>query len=138
MEKEVDDIDITDEEEALILSMSQDPQIVAKGVGSISPSIYGHNDVKEAIALQLFSGGRRTLPDGTRLRGDSNILMVGDPGVAKSQLLQYVTRLAPRSVYTSGKGTSSAGLTAAVIRDETTGGWALEAGALVLADGGVA
>ncbi len=138
MEKEVDDIDITDEEEALILSMSQDPQIVAKVVGSISPSIYGHNDVKEAIALQLFSGVRRTLPDGTRLRGDSNILMVGDPGVAKSQLLQYVTRLAPRSVYTSGKGTSSAGLTAAVIRDETTGGWALEAGALVLADGGVA
>jgi replicative DNA helicase Mcm len=138
MEKQFDDIEITEEDESRIMELSQDPQIIEKVVGSISPSIYGHNDVKEAIALQLFSGVMRTLPDGTRLRGDSNILLVGDPGVAKSQLLQYVTRLAPRSVYTSGKGTSSAGLTAAVIRDETTGGWALEAGALVLADGGVA
>ncbi|MHC1609976.1 MAG: minichromosome maintenance protein MCM [Candidatus Methanofastidiosia archaeon] len=138
LEKDVDDTTITEEDEARILELSSDPEIVQKIVGSISPSIYGHTDVKEAIALQLFSGVVRELPDGTRLRGDSNILLIGDPGVAKSQILQYVARLAPRSVYTSGKGTSSAGLTAAVVRDETTGGWALEAGALVLADGGVA
>ena len=138
LEKDVDDTVITPEDEVEIMELSQDPEVVQKIVGSIAPAIYGHNDVKEAIALQLFSGVVRELPDGTRLRGDSNILLVGDPGVAKSQILQYVARLAPRSVYTSGKGTSSAGLTAAVVRDETTGGWALEAGALVLADGGVA
>ena len=135
VEKQIDDIDISEEDEASILELAGDPQVVEKIKGSISPAIFGHMDVKEAIALQLFAGVVRELPDGTRLRGDSNILLVGDPGVAKSQILQYVTRLAPRSVYTSGKGTSSAGLTAAVVRDETTGGWALEAGALVLADG---
>ncbi|MBN1785490.1 MAG: minichromosome maintenance protein MCM [Candidatus Methanofastidiosa archaeon] len=138
MEKDVDDTTITPEEEEQIVVLASDPNVVQLIVGSIAPAIFGHNDVKEAIALQLFSGVVRELPDGTRLRGDSNILLVGDPGVAKSQILQYVARLAPRSVYTSGKGTSSAGLTAAVVRDETTGGWALEAGALVLADGGVA
>jgi len=138
MEKDVDDTVITDEDEAQIVEMAHDPNVVQLVVGSIAPAIYGLNDVKEAIALQLFSGVVRELPDGTRLRGDSNILLVGDPGVAKSQILQYVARVAPRSVYTSGKGTSSAGLTAAVVRDETTGGWALEAGALVLADGGMA
>ncbi|RZN50553.1 minichromosome maintenance protein MCM [archaeon] len=138
LEKDVDDTLITDEDEARIWELSQDENIVQKVVGSISPSIYGLSDVKEAIALQLFAGVMRELPDGTRLRGDSNMLLVGDPGVAKSQILQYVARLAPRSVYTSGKGTSSAGLTAAVVKDETTGGWALEAGALVLADGGIA
>jgi len=138
MEKDVDDTNITEEDEERIIELAKEPNIVQMITGSIAPAIYGHNDVKEAIALQLFSGVVRELPDGTRLRGDSNILLVGDPGVAKSQILQYVARLAPRSVYTSGKGTSSAGLTAAVVRDETTGGWALEAGALVLADGGMA
>ncbi|MHC1605734.1 MAG: minichromosome maintenance protein MCM [Candidatus Methanofastidiosia archaeon] len=138
LEKDVDDTEITVEDEERIIELAADPYIIEKIIGSISPSIYGHNDVKEAIALQLFSGAVKELPDGTRLRGDSNILLVGDPGVAKSQILQYIARIAPRSVYTSGKGTSAAGLTAAVVRDEATGGWALEAGALVLADGGMA
>ena len=85
--------------------------------------------------MQLFGGAVKELEDGTRLRGDIHILIVGDPGIGKSQILKYVSKLAPRSVYTSGKGTSGAGLTAAAVRDEL-GGWSLEAGALVLGDQG--
>jgi len=94
--------------------------------------------VKLAIALQLFGGVPKKLPDGTEIRGDIHILLVGDPGVAKSQLLRYVHRIAPRSVYTTGKGTTTAGLTATAVRDEIDGRWTLEAGALVLADKGIA
>ncbi|MGC1120527.1 MAG: LAGLIDADG family homing endonuclease [Candidatus Methanofastidiosia archaeon] len=136
-EKVVEEIEISKEDEEEIRRLGAEPFICEKIVSSIAPAIYGHEDVKEAIALQLFSGVFRVLSDGTRLRGDSNILLVGDPGTAKSQILQYVARLAPRGVYTSGKGVSGVGLTAAVVRDELTGGWALEAGALVLADGGL-
>jgi replicative DNA helicase Mcm len=136
-EKVVEEIEISKEDEEEIRRLAAEPFICEKIVSSIAPAIYGHEDVKEAIALQLFSGVFRVLSDGTRLRGDSNILLVGDPGTAKSQMLQYVARLAPRGVYTSGKGVSGVGLTAAVVRDELTGGWALEAGALVLADGGL-
>ncbi|MFX1598464.1 MAG: LAGLIDADG family homing endonuclease, partial [Promethearchaeota archaeon] len=89
------------------------------------------------IALQLFAGVPKVLPDGMKIRGEPNVLLVGDPGTAKSQILMYVARLAPRGLYTSGKGTTAAGLTAAVLRDET-GGMTLEAGALVLADRGIA
>ncbi len=137
-DQDVEDLEITKEGEEKIKQLSQDPFIIDKIANSIAPSIYGYSDIKEAIAMQLFSGVTKELPDGTRLRGDSNILLVGDPGVAKSQILQYASRVAPRSLYTSGKGTSAAGLTAAVVRDDTTGGWALEAGALVIADGGLA
>jgi len=91
--------------------------------------------VKEAIALQLFGGSAKELEDKTRLRGDIHILIVGDPGIGKSQMLKYVSKLAPRGIYTSGKGTSGVGLTAAAVRDEF-GGWSLEAGALVLGDRG--
>jgi DNA replication licensing factor MCM5 len=107
---------------------------------SIAPAIQGSrkdciDDVKRAIACLLFGGSRKALPDGTRLRGDINVLLLGDPGTAKSQFLKYVERAAPISVYTSGKGSSAAGLTAAVIRD-SSGRFALEGGAMVLADGG--
>lgn len=136
-QKEVEEVEISKEDEEDIKKLAAEPFICEKIVSSIAPSIYGHEDVKEAIALQLFAGVFRILPDGTRLRGDSNILLVGDPGTAKSQILQYVARLAPRGIYTSGKGVSGVGLTAAVVRDDMTGGWALEAGALVLADGGL-
>jgi replicative DNA helicase Mcm len=136
-EKEVEEIEISKEDEEEIKKLAAEPFICEKIVSSIAPAIYGYEDVKEAIALQLFSGVFRILSDGTRLRGDSNILLVGDPGTAKSQMLQYVSRLAPRGIYTSGKGVSGVGLTAAVVRDEMSGGWALEAGALVLADGGL-
>ncbi len=136
-EKEVEEVEISTEDEEEIRRLAAEPFICEKIVSSIAPAIFGHEEVKEAIALQLFAGVFRILSDGTRLRGDSNILLVGDPGTAKSQILQYVARLAPRGIYTSGKGVSGVGLTAAVVRDEMTGGWALEAGALVLADGGL-
>jgi len=124
------------EEEKQILELAKDPWIHRKIINSIAPSIYGYEHIKEAIMYLLFGGVPKTLPDIT-IRGELNILLIGDPGTAKSQLLQYVARVAPRGLYTSGRGTTAAGLTAAVIR-EKGGGMSLEAGALVLADKGVA
>ena len=135
LEQEFEELELSEEDEAKILELSKDPHIHDKIINSTAPSIRGYRDVKEAIALQLFGGAVKELEDGTRLRGDIHILIVGDPGIGKSQILKYVSKLAPRSVYTSGKGTSGAGLTAAAVRDEL-GGWSLEAGALVLGDQG--
>jgi replicative DNA helicase Mcm len=126
----------TPEEEEKILELAKDPWIHRKIVASIAPSIYGYEHIKEAIMYLLFGGVGKSLPDIT-VRGEINSLLVGDPGTAKSQLLQYVSRIAPRGLYTSGRGTTAAGLTAAVIRDKG-GGMNLEAGALVLADKGIA
>jgi replicative DNA helicase Mcm len=124
------------EEEEKILELAKDPWIHRKIMSSIAPSIYGYDHIKEAIMYLLFGGVGKILPDIT-IRGEMNALLVGDPGTAKSQLLQYVARVAPRGLYTSGRGTTAAGLTAAVIR-EKGGGMSLEAGALVLADKGIA
>ncbi|MCQ2964323.1 MAG: minichromosome maintenance protein MCM [archaeon] len=135
LEQEFEELDISEEDEEKILELSKDPHIHDKIINSTAPSIRGYRDVKEAISLQLFGGAVKELGDGTHLRGDIHILIVGDPGIGKSQMLKYVSKLAPRSVYTSGKGTSGAGLTAAAVRDEL-GGWSLEAGALVLGDKG--
>lgn len=105
---------------------------------SIAPEIFGHADIKKAIAAQLFGGAMdKTLPDGMKLRGDINCLLLGDPSTAKSQMLKFAERVAPISVYTSGKGSSAAGLTASVIKDKMHGEFHLEGGAMVLADGGV-
>ncbi len=134
----LEEIEITKEDEEKIRELAKDPMIRRKIIASIAPGIYGLWDIKEAIALLLFGGVPKQLPDGTRIRGDIHVLIIGDPGTAKSQLLQYVARIAPRAVYTTGKGSTAAGLTAAVIRDKNTGEYYLEAGALVLADGGVA
>ncbi|OIS97175.1 PREDICTED: DNA replication licensing factor MCM5 [Nicotiana attenuata] len=103
----------------------------------IAPSIFGHVDVKKAVACLLFGGSRKFLPDGVRLRGDINVLLLGDPSTAKSQFLKFVEKTAPVAVYTSGKGSSAAGLTASVIRDNSSREFYLEGGAMVLADGGV-
>jgi replicative DNA helicase Mcm len=139
VDKEFDELQITPEEEDLIREMSQDPHIYDKIIQSIAPSIYGLEEVKEALALQLFSGVPKHLPDGSRIRGDIHMLFVGDPGVAKSQLLRYMVKLAPRGVFASGKSASSSGLTAAAVKDEMGDGrWTLEAGALVMADMGIA
>jgi replicative DNA helicase Mcm len=124
------------EEEAKILELSRDPYVHKKIMGSIAPSIFGNEHLKEAVMYLLFGGVSRSLPDMT-VRGEMNALIIGDPGTAKSQLLQYVSRIAPRGLYTSGRGTTAAGLTAAVVR-EKGGSMSLEAGALVLADKGIA
>lgn len=137
-EKEFEEVEITEEDEQRIEALSRDPELYQKMVHSIAPSIYGMEMEKLSLALQLFGGVTKTMPDGTRLRGDIHILLVGDPGVAKSQLLRYMSRIAPRGIYTSGKSTSAAGLTAAAVKDEFgEGRWTLEAGALVLADKGL-
>jgi len=124
------------EEEEKIHELAKDPWIHRKLMSSIAPSIYGYDHIKESIMYLLFGGVPKNLPDIT-IRGEMNALLIGDPGTAKSQLLQYVARVAPRGLYTSGRGTTAAGLTAAVIR-EKGGGMSLEAGALVLADKGIA
>ncbi len=137
-EKVLEEVSITKEDEERILELARDPWIRERIVASIAPAIYGHWDLKLAIALLLVGGVPKQRPDGTRVRGDIHVLFIGDPGVAKSQLLQSAAQIAPRAVFTTGKGSTAAGLTAAVIRDAKTGEYYLEAGALVLADGGVA
>lgn len=105
---------------------------------SLAPSIYGHEKIKEAIVLQLAGGCRKIRPDGVITRGDMHMLLIGDPGSGKSQLLKRVTKVAPKSRFASGKGATGAGLTASVVKDEFLGGWSLEAGTLVLANRGFA
>ncbi|MHA1615220.1 MAG: minichromosome maintenance protein MCM [Candidatus Thorarchaeota archaeon] len=137
-EKEHEQIELSEEDEKQIKELSEDPYVHERIVASIAPSIQGHETIKESIALLLFGGVSKTLPDGTKLRGKSNILMIGDPGTGKSQILKFVSGLAVRALYTSGKGSSAAGLTAAVMHDAESGAMTLEAGALVLADQGIA
>lgn len=138
-EKEFEEVAISEKEEEIILELSKDPEIYDKISQSIAPSIYGMQDVKTAISLVLFGGIAKLMPDGSRLRGDIHMLLVGDPGIAKSQVLRYVIKLSPRGIYTSGKSSTSAGLTATAVKDEFGDGrWTLEAGALVLADMGIA
>ncbi|GAM26775.1 hypothetical protein SAMD00019534_099500 [Acytostelium subglobosum LB1] len=104
---------------------------------SIAPEIYGHLDVKKSLLLQMIGAPAKRMADGMNIRGDINICLMGDPGVAKSQLLKHISKIAPRGIYTSGKGSSGVGLTAAVIKDSVTGDYVLEGGSLVLADMGI-
>ena len=139
MQKEFEELSLTKEEEDQILEISKDPHLIDKVIMSIAPSIYGYSEMKEAIAVQLFGGTQfKVLPDGKKIRGDIHVLLVGDPGTAKSTILQYVKELAPKAIYVSGRGASGVGLTASAEKDEIAdGGWVLKAGALVLASGGV-
>ena len=138
-EKEFEEVEIDEKAEDEITRLSKDPMIYRMITHSIAPTIYGSEDVKQAIALQLFGGIAKEMPDGSRLRGDIHVLLIGDPGIAKSQLLRYVVKLSPRAIYTSGQSSTAAGLTATAVKDEFgEGRWTLEAGALVLADMGVA
>jgi len=138
-EKEFEEVEINEHDEDTIKALSEDARIYEKITHSIAPTIYGSEEVKEAIALQIFGGIAKEMPDGSHLRGDIHVLLIGDPGIAKSQLLRYVVKLSPRAIYTSGQSSTSAGLTATAVKDEFGDGrWTLEAGALVLADMGIA
>jgi len=133
--QQVQEIDPKVEEE--IEERSKDPNVFQQLAASIAPEIYGHQDIKKALMLLLVGGVTRSLSDGMKIRGDINVLLMGDPGVAKSQLLKHIAHIAPRGIYTTGKGSSGVGLTAAVLRDPTTGDMSLEGGSLVLADMGI-
>lgn len=138
LEKVFEEIKITDDDEREIIALSQRSTLYADLIANIAPSIYGLHEVKEALLLQLFTGIPKTMADGTTIRGDIHVLLVGDPGLAKSQLLTSVANIAPRGLFTSGSSSTAAGLTAAAIKDEfSEGAWSLEAGALVLADMGL-
>eukprot|EP01119_Soliformovum_irregulare_P017342 TRINITY_DN5137_c0_g1_i3.p1 TRINITY_DN5137_c0_g1~~TRINITY_DN5137_c0_g1_i3.p1 ORF type:complete len:705 (-),score=204.02 TRINITY_DN5137_c0_g1_i3:158-2251(-) len=139
IQEEDDDTDtqFSAEELAEIKEMRSDPKIYDKLIGSISPTIFGHKDVKKGILLMLFGGVHKVTTEKTNLRGDINVCIVGDPSTSKSQFLKYVASFLPRAVYTSGKASSAAGLTATVVRDPDTGDFNIEAGALMLADNGI-
>jgi replicative DNA helicase Mcm len=134
--KDPGQVQITKEDEFLIRSVASTPDAYQKLIRSMAPAILGHEAVKEAILLLLVGGPQTVLPDGTKLRGDINVFIVGDPGVAKSELLKFAAQVAPRGMFASGKGSTAAGLSAAVIREKNT--FMLEAGVVVLADQGIA
>eukprot|EP00731_Ephydatia_muelleri_P001567 Em0001g1567a len=128
---------LTDEDVRAIQNLAKDENIGERVFESIAPSIFGHKDIKRAIALSLFGGEAKDPGGKHKVRGDINVLLCGDPGTAKSQFLKYVEKIAPRPVFTTGQGASAVGLTAYVQRSPVTKEWTLEAGALVLADKGV-
>jgi len=137
LEESFYELEITPEEEEEIRLLASDPKVYKKLVNSIAPSIFGYEKIKEALVLQLFGGVQKKRPDGVITRGDIHILLVGDPGAGKSQLLKRIATVSPKGRYVSGKGVSGAGLTATVVKDEFLGGWSLEVGALVLANNGL-
>jgi DNA replication licensing factor MCM2 len=128
---------LSDSDIRKIIELSRDPKIGERIVRSIAPSIFGHDFCKMALAMSLFGGVPKNVNDKHRIRGDVNVLLLGDPGTAKSQLLKYAQHTAPRAVYSTGKGASAVGLTASVHKDPISKEWTLEGGALVLADRGV-
>jgi replicative DNA helicase Mcm len=137
--KQFEEIEITEDDIAKIKKLAEDPDLEDKIINSIAPSIYLPGDLKKiklAIALQLFGGVRSRLPDGTWKRGEIHILLIGDPGTAKSALLRFVKELAPKAIHVVSKTSTVAGLTAVAIKDKFFG-WTIEAGAMVLADGGI-
>ena len=128
---------LTDAERNEILEMKNTKRLYDKLARSIAPSVHGHDEIKRGILLMLFGGVHKSTNEKTSLRGDLNVCIVGDPSTSKSQFLKYVNNFLPRSVYTSGKASSAAGLTASVSRDPETGEFGIEAGALMLADNGI-
>jgi replicative DNA helicase Mcm len=136
IETSYEDLVISEDDRSKIEQLSKDPRIYEKFRDSIAPSIYGHEDIKGALVLQLMGGVRKETPDGAVTKGDIHVLLVGDPGAAKSSIIKFMESAAPKARYVVGRGATSAGITASVVRDEFLRGWALEAGAIVLANGG--
>lgn len=137
LEETYEDLKISEEDELQIRELSQDQEIFQRLSENIAPSIYGYEEIKQALVLQLFGGVRKQKADSTVFRGDIHVLLVGDPGVAKSVILKFISTIAPKGRYVVGKSASGAGLTATVIRDEFLRGWSLEAGAMVLSNKGL-
>lgn len=137
IEEEFSEINITEEEQIRINELSQDKDLIKKIVSSSAPNIYGHDYIKEALILQMVGGVKKGRKHDITSRGDMHILLIGDPGSGKSQLLKRMSLIAPKGKFVSGKGASGAGLTASVVKDEFMNGWSLEAGALVLANKGM-
>ena len=137
MDESFEEVNIQEEDEKAILELAKDPKIFEKLAKSITPSVWGYKEIKRALVLQLFSGVKKILVDGQKSRGDIHILLIGDPGVAKSVTLGFMADISPKGRYVVGKSASGAGLTATVIRDEYLRGWSLEAGAMVLANKGL-
>ena len=134
---EFEELDISEEDERKIKELASDPNVYEKLRDSMAPTIFGHEEVKEAIIMQIFGGLPHVSPDSTRVRGNIHILITGDPSVGKTQLLKLVSDIMPRGKYVSGTGATGAGLTASVRKDEELGTWMLEAGALIMANKGV-
>ena len=136
LEEKFEDLNVTEEDVKKIIKLSKDPQFFEKLSRSIAPSVYGFERIKESLLLQLFSGVKKIKSDGVAARESIHILLVGDPGVAKSVTLKFISTIAPKGRYVSGKAATGAGLTAAVVKDEFLRGWSLEAGAMVLSNNG--
>ena len=137
MEETFEELDISEEDENQIIELSKDPNVFEKFSQSITPSVWGYDEIKKSLVLQLFSGVKKVHADGQKSRGDIHILLIGDPGVAKSVTLNFMAEISPKGRYVVGKSASGAGLTASVMRDEYLRGWSLEAGAMVLANKGL-
>ncbi|MBC8435072.1 minichromosome maintenance protein MCM [archaeon] len=137
LEESFNDLAISEEEEEEIRELAADPQILKRLTASVAPSVWGYTEIKQSLILQLFGGVKKRRSDGTETRGDIHILLVGDPGVAKSVMLKFISGIAPKGRYVSGKSASGAGLTATVVKDEFLRGWSLEAGAMVLSNKGL-
>lgn len=138
LKKQYSQMEMTPEIEARIEELAEDQNVYTRLARSIAPEIWGHEDVKKALLLLLVGGSTKETKDAMKIRGDLNVCLMGDPGVAKSQLLKQICKIAPRGVYTTGRGSSGVGLTASVMKDPITEEMVLEGGALVLADNGIA
>ena len=137
LEETFESLQTTEEDERQIFELAEDPLIFDKLAGSIAPSVWGYEKMKKSLVLQLFGGVKKTHSDGSKSRGDIHILLIGDPGVAKSVTLVFMASISPKGRYVVGKSASGAGITATVVRDEFLRGWSLEAGAIVLTNKGL-